>query len=432
MASNTLADKTIKAAIKTAADSGKALTLSDGGGLSLLVKPSGAAWWRLRYWLAGKENRLSVGVYPAVSLADARKRRDDLKTQVAAGVDPSQARKDTKAARDHAERVATLVAAGEPLPGTFEAVARDWLRLVHEPKVSPRYAARSLKQLEADVFPWIGATPAGAVSAPVVLGLLRKVAARDALDTAHRVKQTVGLVMRYAIATGHADRDPTPDLREALATPTKHHFSAILDPKRAGELLRAVDGYTGQPGTRAALQLAALTFQRPGNLRAMQWAHLDLDGALWSIPAAEMKRTKQDKETGAPHLVPLASQAVEILRELQPLTGAGALCFPGQRSRARPISDITLNAALRRIGFGPDEMTAHGFRAMARTLMVEQLSGIDPAWIEAQLAHAKKGPLGAAYDRSQYLPQRRTMMQAWADYLDRLRVGAQVVQIRAA
>lgn len=428
MPTDTLTD----AAIRKAKPGEKPRKLSDGAGLYLELQPSGARWWRLKYRIGGKEKRLSLGTYPAVTLADARRRRDEARAQVAAGTDPSEVRKATKEAQAHAQVRATLQAAGEPLPGTFEAVARDWLRLVHEPKVSARYALRSRIQLDRDVIPWIGTMPARDVSAPVVLDLLRKVAARDALDTAHRVKQTIGLVMRYAIATGHADRDPTPDLREALPTPIKRHFSAILEPRRVGELLRAVDAYTGQPGTRAALQLAALTFQRPGNVRTMQWAHLDLDGCTWSIPAAEMKRSKQDKETGAPHLVPLARQALVILRELQPLTGSGALVFPGLRGRDRPISDMTLNAAMRRLGFGPDEMTAHGFRAMARTVIREQLPDIDPEWIEAQLAHGKKGPLGMAYDRAQYMAQRRQMMQTWADYLDRLRDGAQVLPFKAA
>jgi hypothetical protein len=310
MPSNTLSDKTIRAAIKAATESGKVQPLTDGAGLSLLVQPSGAGWWRLRYWLAGKENRISLGTYPAVTLAEARRKRDEARTQVATGTDPSEARKDAKASQQRQRELKALIDAGAPLPGTFEAVARDWLAHVHEPKVSARYAARSLVQLEREVFPWIGRRPAREVDAPTVLDLVRRVAGRDALDTAHRVKQTIGLVMRHAIATGHADRDPTPDLRNALPQPITRHFAAILDPQRVGELLRAVDGYTGQPGTRAALQLAALTFQRPGNVRAMQWAHLDLDGGTWSIPAAEMKRSKQDKETGAPHLVPLARQAV--------------------------------------------------------------------------------------------------------------------------
>jgi integrase len=419
-------------AIRKAAPGEKPRKLADGSGLYLEIQPSGARYWRLKYRIGGKEKRLSLGVYPAVSLADARKRRDEARALVAAGIDPSEDRKSSKADQQRQRETQALIDAGAPLPGSFEAVARDWLHLVHEPKVSARYALRSRIQLERDVFPHIGRRPAREVDAPTVLDLVRKVAARDALDTAHRVKQTVGLVMRHAIATGHADRDPTPDLRNALPQPITRHFPAILDPVRVGELLRAVDAYTGQPGTRAALQLAALTFQRPGNVRAMQWAHLDLDGATWSIPAAEMKRSKQDKETGAPHLVPLATQAVDILRELQPLTGSGPLVFPGLRSRARPISDVTLNAALRRLGFGPDEMTGHGFRAMARTVMIENMPGIDPEWIEAQLAHGKRGALRGAYDRAQYLAQRRKMMQAWAGYLDQLRKGAQVLPFRAA
>ena len=410
----------------------KPFKLSDGGGLVLEVRPNGAKYWRWRYTFAGKEKMLSLGVFPAVSLADARQRRNDARVTLAAGTDPSSIRKADKMQQRHLEHVQALVASGQPAPGTFKALATEWLTRKHELEVSPRYAARSRKQLERDAFPWIGDLPAREVTAPVVLDLLRKVAARDALDTAHRVKQTIGLVMRYGIASGYVDRDPTPDLREALPTPVKRHFSAIVEPKRVGELLRAIDGYTGQPGTRAALQLAALVFQRPGNVRAMRWDQLDLDGALWTIPASEMKRSRQDKETGAPHLVPLATQAVEILRELRPLTASGPLVFPGLRSRTRPISDMTLNAAMRRLGFGADEMTAHGFRAMARTVIREQLPHVDPEWIEAQLAHGKAGPLGAAYDRAQYMTQRRQMMQAWADYLDRLRAGAQVLPLRAA
>lgn len=420
------------AAIRKAVPGDKPRKLSDGGGLYLELQPSGARWWRLKYRIHGKEKRLSLGVYPAVTLAQARVKRDEARALVAAGTDPSEARKDAKEQHQQLQQVQALVAAGEPLPGSFEAVGREWLQQVHEPAVSPGCAVRSRRMLEQDVFPWIGARPASSVTPPVVLDVLRKVQARGALDTAHRVKQIIGMVMRYGIACGHAERDPTPDLRGALQTPITRHFAAILDPQRIGELLRAVAGYEGHPGTRAALQLAALTFQRPGNVRAMQWAHLDLDAAEWRIPAAEMKRSKQEKATGAPHVVPLARQAVEILRALRPLTGSGAYCFPGQRTRSRPISDVTMNAAMRRMGFSTDEMTAHGFRALARTVIREQIPGIDPEWIEAQLAHRKAGPLGSAYDRAQYLEQRRKMMQTWADYLDQLRSGAQVIPIRAA
>ena len=425
MPTDTLSD----AAIRKAKPGVKPRKLSDGGGLYLELQPSGARWWRLKYRLHGKEKRLSLGVYPAVSLSDARRRRDEARVLVAAGTDPSEERKADKQARNRQQDAQARAAAGIPQIGTFEDVAREWLRLVHEPKVSPGYAKRSRIQLETDVFPWIGTRPVASVTAPMVLDLLRKIEARGALDTAHRVKQTCGLVFRYAIATGHADRDPVPDLRGALAAPLVKHYAATDDPAKLGELLRAVAGYGGHPVTKAALTLAALTFQRPGNVLAMRWADLDLDAGIWTIPARDMKRTKQAKASGPDHVVPLATQAVEVLRELHPLTSAGAYCFPNMRTKGRPISNVTMNAAMRRMGFGPDEMTAHGFRATARTIIAERLPGIDPEWIEAQLAHGKAGPLGAAYDRAQYLAQRRIMMQTWADYLDRLRDGAQVIQL---
>lgn len=419
-------------AIRKAKPGEKPRKLSDGGGLYLELQPSGARWWRLKYRIHGKEKRLSLGVYPAVGLGEARRRRDEARILVAQGTDPSEERKADKDHRRREQHAQALAAAGEPLPGTFEAVAREWLHLVHEPKVSAGYAKRSRIQLEADVFPWIGTKPVASITAPMVLELLRKIEARGALDTAHRVKQTCGLVFRYAIATGHAERDPVPDLRGALAAPLVKHYAATADPVKLGELLRAVEGYGGHPVTKAALTLAALTFQRPGNVLAMRWADLDLDAGVWTIPAQDMKRTKQAKASGPDHVVPLASQAVAALRELQPLTGAGVYCFPNLRTKGRPISNVTMNAAMRRMGFGSDEMTAHGFRATARTIIVEQLPGIDPEWIEAQLAHGKAGPLGAAYDRAQYLAQRRTMMQTWADYLDRLRKGADVIELKTA
>ena len=426
---NTLTD----AAIRKAAPGDKPRKLSDGGGLYLEIQPNGGRWWRLKYRIGGKEKRIGLGTYPEVPLADARKRRDEARALVASGTDPSAARKAGKAEQARQQEAEALTAAGMPLPGTFEYVAREWLQKKHEPEVSPKYADRSRKQLEADVFPHIGRLRVRDITAPKLLDLLRKVEARGATDTAHRVKQTCGLVFRYAITTGDADRDPVPDLRGALATHTKRHFPAITDTKRVGELLRAFDAYTGQPGTRIALKLAALVFQRPGNVIAMRWEDLDLDAATWSIPSEDMKRSKTEKANGAAHVVPLARQSVALLRELLPLTGHGAYCFPGLgNKRHQPISNVTLNAAMRRLGFSGDEMTAHGFRALARTVIVENLPDVDPEWIEAQLAHSKKGPLGSAYDRAQYLRQRRQMMQTWADYLDRLRDGAQVIPFRAA
>jgi integrase len=425
---NTLSD----AAIRKAKPSDKPRKLSDGGGLYLELQPNGGKWWRLKYRIGGKEKRIGLGTYPEVTLADARKRRDEARALVAAGTDPSEARKAGKAEQQRQQHTEALIAAGEALPGTFEAVALEWLEKVHTPAVSTGYAKRSSKQLEDDVFPRLGRLPIGAITAPMLLEVLRRVEARGAVYSAHRVKQTCGLVFRYAIATGHAERDPVPDLRGALAAPVGKHYPAITDPVRVGELLRAFDAYTGQPGTRIALKLAALVFQRPGNVIAMRWDDLDLDAATWSIPSENMKRLKVEKVNGAAHVVPLARQSVALLRELQPLTGSGPYCFPGLRSRDRHISNVTLNAAMRRLGFSGEEMTAHGFRALARTVIVENLPGVDPEWIEAQLAHSKKGPLGSAYDRAQYLRQRRQMMQTWADYLDRLRDGAQVIPIRAA
>lgn len=422
-------DKLNDVAIRKAVPGDKPRKLSDGGGLYLELRPNGARWWRIKYRHAGKENRLSLGTYPEVSLAEARRRREVIRAQLVAGVDPASVRKTDKAERTAEKHSAHLEDSGLPPLGSFEHVAREWLRLVHAPKVSEGYAKRSRIQLESDVFPWIGRQPVASITAPMVLELLRKIEARGALDTAHRVKQTCGLVFRYAIATGHAERDPVPDLREALAVPLTRHYASTVEPHKIGELMRAFHAYGGHPATRAALLMGALTFQRPGNVLAMRWADVDLEGALWAIPSADMKRTKQAKASGLPHQVPLASQAVQLLRELQPLTGAGPYCFPNQRSRDRPISNVTMNAAMRRMGFGADEMTAHGFRAMARTAMVENLPGIDPEWIEVQLAHGKAGPLGSAYDRAQYLPQRRQMMQAWADFLDRLRDGAQVIPL---
>ena len=425
-------DKLTDTAIRKAKAGDKPRKLGDGGGLYLELQPNGSRWWRLKYRLGGKEKRLSLGVYPDVTLADARVRREAARRLVAAGTDPSDERKAGKAMTDRERENQRRADAGQAAIGSFEQVAREWLAQVHCPKVSVGYAKRSRIQLETDVFPWIGSKPIASVTAPMVLELLRKIEARSSQDTVHRVKQTCGLVFRYAIATGHAERDPVPDLREALAHPIKRHYAAIADPHKLGELLRAIESYGGHPATRAALKLAALVFQRPGNVLAIRWADLDLDAGTWTIPSEDMKRTKQAKATGAAHVVPLATQAVETLSTLRPLTGAGLYCFPNQRSRGRPISNVTMNAAMRRMGFGPDEMTAHGFRSTARTIIAERLPEIDPEWIETQLAHGKAGPLGAAYDRAQYLAQRRSMMQTWADYLDTLRDGAQVLPFKVA
>ncbi len=430
-ATNTLSDKTIRAAIRAALGIGKPRALNDGGGLSLLVQPTGAAWWRLRYWLAGRENRLSLGIYPEVSLADARARRDDARKLIAAGTDPSATRKAENASKSVRAEAARLSAAGLPGSGTFEHVARDWLTTVHEVKVSAGHAERTRIRLEQDAFPWLGRRPIAEIEAPELLACLRRVEARGAIETAHRVKDACGQVFRYGIATGHCKRNPAADLRDALRPVESRHHAAIVDPKQGGELLRDMMAYAGHPVTRATLALSALLLLRPGELRQMEWAWIDFDGAMLTVPAEVMKRTKVDKASGPSHAVPLAPQAVAILRELHPLTGHGRYVFPSLLTGERCMSENTVRGALRRMGYGNDDMTAHGFRAMARTMIAERL-GIAPEVIEAQLAHAVGDALGRAYNRTQYLDQRRDMMTKWADYLDRLRDGAQVIPIKAA
>lgn len=406
--------------------------LSDGDGLYLLLFVKGGAHgWRLDYSHAGRRKTLSLGTYPQTSLSAARRKADEARQLLGEGTDPSEARKTAKAEQVRRKDAQDRHAAGLPPEGCFEAVAREWLSAVHVHKVSPGHAERTRIRLEQAVFPWLGRLPLAEITAAQVLECLRRVEGRGAVETAHRIKQACGQVFRYGVATGRCVRDVTTDLRDALRPPVVRHHAAVLQPQRVGELMRALDGYPGQPTTRAALLLAALLFQRPGEIRGAEWEEINLDAAVFSIKPSRMKRSIQGKATAAPHLVPLSRQAVALLRELQPLTGAGRLVFPGLRSRDRPISDITMNAALRRLGFGQDEMSAHGFRAMARTLLHERL-GIAPEVIEAQLAHAVPDALGRAYNRTEFLEQRREMMQAWADYLDRLRAGAQVLPLRSA
>jgi integrase len=418
-------DKLTDVAIRKAKPGDKPIKLSDGDGMYLEVQPSGARYWRLKYRMAGTEKRLSLGVYPEVTLAEARKRREDARRLIATGTDPSGHRKaatTAKAAQAHAER---LAAAGLPGPGTFEHVARDWLRTIHEVKVSAGHADRTRIRFEQDVFPWLGRKPMADIEAPELLECLRRVEARGAIETAHRVKDACGQVFRFGIASGLCQRDPAADLKDALRpVPTRHH-AAIVEPKAAAVLLRDMADYQGHPVTRAALALSALLLLRPGELRHMEWTWLDLDGALLTVPAEVMKRTKADKADGPAHLVPLAAQAVTILRELQPITGHGRFVFPSLLTGERCMSENTVRGALRRLGYGNDDMTAHGFRAMARTMIAERLN-IAPEVIEAQLAHAVADSLGRAYNRTQFLDQRRDMMTKWADYVDRLRAGAKV------
>ena len=391
-------------AVANAKPQGKPYKLPDGRGLYLLVQPSGARWWRFDYRRpgTGKRNTLSLGTFPEVSLKRARERREEARTLLAEGIDPGQQRQAEREAR----------------ADTFAAVAADWLER-QRASLSPVTYGKT--QWLLSLVPDLAARPVASLEPPEVLAALRKIEARGAHDTAHRVKQKIGQVMRYAIATGKGSRDPTADLRGALAPIVTTSRAAVTDPAAVGDLLRALDTYTGQPTTAAALQLAPLLFVRPGNLRAMEWAELDLDAAVWRIPAGKMKMREA-------HTVPLATQAVAILRELQPLSSRSRYVFPSLRSADRNMSENTINAALRRLGFDKDTMTGHGFRAMASTLLNEM--GWPPDVIERQLAHAERNKVRAAYNRAQYLAERARMMQAWADYLDGLRQGADVLPFK--
>lgn len=392
------------AKVKAAKPREKAYKLFDEKGLYLLVRPNGSRLWRFKWRVKRgeklQEKLLSLGAFPEITLQVARERRDEARRQVANKVDPSAARK--------AERVAEA--------SSFEAVALEYLELQSR-KLTPTSLAKGKWLLEDLLCPHIGSQPIAAIEAPDLLGALRKIEARGRHETAHRAKQAAGQVFRYAIATGRAKRDPSADLRGALAPVVQKHRAAITDPGKIGELLRALDGYVGQPGTVTALRLAPLIFVRPGELRHARWEEFDLTGKNpeWRIPSTRMKMREA-------HVVPLSTQAVGLLKALQPITGPDGLLFPSLITGSRPISENTLNAALRRMGFAKDEMSAHGFRAMASTCLNEQ--GFAPDVIELQLAHKERNKVRAAYNRALRMAERRAMMQAWADYLDSLRAEA--------
>ncbi len=396
-------------AIRTAKPAIKPRKLFDAGGLYLEVSPTGGKWWRLKYRYNGKEKRLSLGVYPDVPLKVARNKRDEARKLLAAGTDPSENRKAIKSGR--MERAAN----------SFEVVAREWFAK-YSPNWAKTHADKIIQRLERDVFPWLGGRPVADIAAPELLAAMRRIEARGALESAHRTLSNCGQVFRYAVATGRAARDPSGDLRGALPPYKRDHFAAITDPKRVGQLLREIDGYQGTFAVNCALRLAPLVFVRPGELRLAQWADVDLDAAEWRYTA---------RKTDTPHIVPLATQAVAILRELHAVTGHGQYLFPGGRSPKRAMSDNAILAALRRMGIGKEEMSGHGFRAMARTILDEVL-GVRPDLIEHQLAHAVRDPNGRAYNRTAHLPERRKMMQQWADYLDKLKVGADVIPLHGS
>ena len=377
----------------------KTIRLWDGRGMYLEISPKGGKWWRLKYWFGGKERRMSLGVFPDVSLADAREKREEARRKVAAGVDPGEQRK--------AEAIALV----ETTENTFEAIAREWFEMFSVKWVAG-HADKIIRRLELNVFPYIGARPIKAITAPELLAVLRRMEARGANETAHRALQVCGRVFRFAVATGRAERDPSRDLGGALAPTKEKHLASITDPQEVGALLRAIDACEGAWITRCALRLAPLVFVRPGELRQAQWAEFDFEKSEWRIPAPRMKMRVQ-------HIVPLSTQAVAVLRDLQPLTGRFAFAFPGVRSRFRPMSENTITAALRRMGYSGQDMTGHGFRSMASTLLNEQ--GWNRDAIERQLAHGERDAVRAAYNYAQHLPERRKMMQAWADQLDRLK-----------
>lgn len=394
-------------AVRNAKPGAKPIKLFDERGLFLIVTPSGGKWWRLKYRFDNKEKLLSLGVYPDVSLKAARKRRDELRTLLANGIDPGVHRKVMEAA--HTDRAAN----------SFEIIAREWFAK-HSPNWAPSHSDKIIKRLERDIFPWLGGRPIAEINAQEILVSLRRVEARGALETAHRAQQNCGQVFRYAVATGRALRDPCGDLRGALPPVKGEHFAAITEPAAVGELLRAIDGFRGTFIVQCALRLAPLFFVRPGELRKAEWAHVDLDNAEWRYIASKTK---------AEHLVPLASQAVAILRDLHAQTGHGRYVFPG-RDPQKSMSEAAVNAALRRLGYDTKtEITGHGFRAMARTILHEAI-GIAPEIIEHQLAHRVPDSLGTAYNRTKFIKERCAMMQQWADYLEGLAKGGKIIAFR--
>jgi integrase len=398
-------------AIRKAKPSARLIKLSDGGALQLHIHPNGSKYWKLAYRYDGKQKKLAFGVYPEVCLAEARKRREAARALLREGKDPMVEKR--------VEKLARAIAAGN----TFGAIADELLaKMTREGRAET--TLKKTKWLFDFARPLIGNRPIAEISAAEVLAVLRKVEVRGRLETARRLRSTIGTVFRYAIATARADNDPTFALRGALTTPKVQPRAAVTDPKAVGALLRSVWGYEGQAVTKAALQLMAYLFPRPGELRLAEWPEFDFEGGVWSIPAQRMKMRR-------PHKVPLPSQALAILTQLREITGHGRLVFPSIWSQARPISDNTLNAALRRLGYSKDDATAHGFRATASSLLNE--SGLWHAdAIERQLAHEDGDAVRRAYARAEFWDERVRMMQWWADKLDALREGATVTPLRVA
>ncbi|MBY0339954.1 MAG: integrase arm-type DNA-binding domain-containing protein [Rhodocyclaceae bacterium] len=396
-------------AIKKAKPAEKPYKMADGAGLYLEVMPNGSKYWRMKYRFNGKEKRLALGVYPHITLAVARKSHQHEYGLLAKGIDPSEARKAHNASkRDSAAN-------------SFEVVAREWLAS-HMKNKAASHRDKVIRRFELYLFPWIGSKPIADITAPQVLEAVKRIERLGILETAHRTLQTSGQVFRYAVQTGRAVRDVTADLKGALPATTVKHMASFTEPKQVAELLRAIDGFSGTLTVQCALRIAPMLFVRPSELRMARWADIDLDAAEWRYVVS---KTKTD------HLVPLPSQSVQILRELHPLSGHGQYVFPGGHSPLKPMSESAINAALKRMGYDTKtQITGHGFRAMARTILHEHLN-IDPHIIEHQLAHKVPDALGAAYNRTKFIKQRREMMQLWADYLDKLKAGAEVIRLQS-
>jgi len=385
--------------IKKAKPAEKSIRLHDEKGLYIEIAPNGGKWWRFKYRIDGKEKRLSLGTYPSVGLKEAGTRRDEARDQVEKGIDLSGARKAQKFTRS------------ESATDSFESVAREWWAKFSPSWDSEKYRTITLRRLELNVFPWIGKRSVGEITAPELLSVLQRIEDRGAIDTAHRILSVCGQVFRYAVATARAERDPSRDLKGALTPRQPEHFAATTEPKRLAEILRAMDGYQGTLVVKCALRLVPLLFVRPGELRHAQWSDIDLESAEWRYLVTK---------TQTAHVVPFSTQAITILKELQPLTGRGRYVFPCARTAKKPMSDNAVLAAMRNLGIGADEMTGHGFRAVARTILDETLE-VRPDFIEHQLAHAVRDPNGRAYNRTSHLAERRKMMQKWADHLDKLK-----------
>jgi integrase len=390
-------DKLTAVTVRTARFEDRARKLFDGAGLYLHLQESGK-YWRLKYRWGGKERLLALGVYPDVPLQEARQRRDDARELLARGIDPMAHRR--------AARAATVEASAS----TFEVIAREWFESVHQRRVVSTHAGRNLRRLELYIFPALGRRPIAEIAPTELLAALRRVVDAGHVETAHRLRSLCGQILRYAITTGRANRDIAADLRDALPTASTTHHPAIVSPAEIPELLRAIDGYGGYPATRNALKLASLVFVRPGELRKAEWEDFNLGVCEWDY---------RPSKGGAPVVLPLPRQAVAVLREMESLSGRGKYVFPSVRGKGRPMSENTVNAALHRLGY-KDVMTGHGFRAMARTVLVERLN-FPAEYVEHQLAHTVRDPLGRAYNRTTFLEQRQQMLQAWADYLDELR-----------